>query len=239
MFHRKHHQDIHQVLLALDASKLSECHCFFGGGTAISLLLGEYRESIDIDLLCSNGDGFREIRSLAIEGNLSEILSKHIELVRDVKADRYGIRAMLKVNESIIKFEIVREARINLSGEFHPTLPIKCLSKEDMFAEKLLANADRWMDKSVLSRDIIDLAMMQQRWGGIPENAWEKATDAYGKSIVEAYTNAQNLLREPNYFQKCITTMAIDPDTEESLKSQFRVPELSSIDLDEPRDTPR
>jgi len=31
---------------------LVRCGCLFGGGTALVLQLGEYRESVDIDFLC-------------------------------------------------------------------------------------------------------------------------------------------------------------------------------------------
>ena len=48
MFERPHHQRIAQVLLTLDGSLLREHCCLFGGGTAIALCYGEYRESVDI-----------------------------------------------------------------------------------------------------------------------------------------------------------------------------------------------
>ena len=49
MFERPHHQRIAQVLCALNAPLLRESNCLFGGGTAIALRFGEYRESVDID----------------------------------------------------------------------------------------------------------------------------------------------------------------------------------------------
>ncbi|MCW2313780.1 nucleotidyl transferase AbiEii/AbiGii toxin family protein [Rhodoferax antarcticus] len=54
MFERPHHQRIAQVLYALDAQLLRDKHCLFGGGTAIALRYGEYRESVDIDFLVSD-----------------------------------------------------------------------------------------------------------------------------------------------------------------------------------------
>ena len=50
MFERPHHRRVAEALSALDADLLDEARCFFGGGTAIVLALGEYRESVDIDL---------------------------------------------------------------------------------------------------------------------------------------------------------------------------------------------
>lgn len=71
MFERPHHQRIHEVLLALDAPLLREHRCYFGGGTAIALTLGEYRESVDMDFLVSDLDGYRALRArvfMAIPG---------------------------------------------------------------------------------------------------------------------------------------------------------------------------
>jgi len=49
MFERPHHQRIAKVLHALNAELLGETQCYFGDGTAIVLLLSEYRQSLDID----------------------------------------------------------------------------------------------------------------------------------------------------------------------------------------------
>ena len=62
MFKRVRHQVIHKLLQAFNREILQEAECFFGGGTAIVLLLNEYRESVDIDFLCSSRAGFRLLR---------------------------------------------------------------------------------------------------------------------------------------------------------------------------------
>ena len=54
MFERSHHRRIATVLEALDAQKLADCECLFGGGTAIALAYEEFRESVDIDFLVSS-----------------------------------------------------------------------------------------------------------------------------------------------------------------------------------------
>jgi hypothetical protein len=40
------------VLSALDGDLLREVNCLFGGGTAMALRFGEYRESVDMDFWC-------------------------------------------------------------------------------------------------------------------------------------------------------------------------------------------
>lgn len=62
MFNREHHQKIHQVLQVLDARFLEQHQCYFGGGTAIVLRRGEYRESVDIHFLVSDIAAYRELR---------------------------------------------------------------------------------------------------------------------------------------------------------------------------------
>ena len=44
------------ALGAFDAGFLERAQCYFGGGTRIVLRLSEYRESADVDFLCSNRD---------------------------------------------------------------------------------------------------------------------------------------------------------------------------------------
>lgn len=64
MFERAHHQRIARVLDALDGQLLREAHCLFGGGTAIALRFGEYRESVDMDFLVSDVASYRNLRQL-------------------------------------------------------------------------------------------------------------------------------------------------------------------------------
>lgn len=150
MFERKHHQRIAKVLEALDSDLFSGAECYFGGGTAITLALGEYRESRDIDFLCASQAGYRELRSRVFGGRLDGLTVKPLKALRDVRADQYGIRTFVEVDGEPIKFEIIREARITLDGEQNQRIGVPQLVRQDMFAEKLLANADRWADRSVL-----------------------------------------------------------------------------------------
>ena len=112
MFKRAHHQRVARILDALNAQLLTEAGCYFGGGTAIVLLLNEYRESVDVDLLCASHEGYRTLRNAVNENSLGPLLTQAMPLARAVRADRYGIRTFLMVDDVPIKFEIVREDRI-------------------------------------------------------------------------------------------------------------------------------
>ncbi len=210
MFKRPHHQAIATVLQALDADVLEEAACFFGGGTAITLLLDEYRESVDIDLLCASQGGYRLLRNRIVE-EISTIFAQPVRQIGQVKRDQYGIRTRVAVGETIIKFEIIREARIPLSGTRHPQLGVPTLDPISLYASKLLANADRGLDTSTLSRDAIDLAMMICAWGPIPPQAWNLARAAYGDHLLSAFTASVMRLQDQRYLTACLHAMAMDP----------------------------
>ena len=218
MFRREHHQRIERVLRALNGPFLADSGCYFGGGTAIVLLLGEYRESSDIDLLCSSSSGYRQVLNAIWESGIQGIFREPVKTVREVKRDRDAIRTFLDVDGIAIKFEIVREARIELEGNSDPALPIATLSRVDMYAEKLLANADRGDDKAMMSRDVIDLAVMIEHWGPIPDQAWVKVTAAYGKQAFEAFERSRAKANDPAYLQECLQKMHMDPAWQDRIR---------------------
>lgn len=210
MFSHPHHQRIYKLLSALDADRLRQCECFFGGGTAIVMLLGEYRESRDVDFLCSSVEGYRTLRNVVFDHSLKGLFKETVRELREVRSDQYGVRSVLEVEGVAIKFEIVREGRIELVGGNNMDLPVQTLSRVDLFAEKLLANTDRFNDEAVTSRDLIDLAIMIKFWDGIPPEAWEKTKSAYGESAVQAFIKGIDFLSRPQYFASCCEKLTID-----------------------------
>lgn len=166
MFERPHHQRIAHVLSALDGGVLAQLSCWFGGGTCIALKFGEYRESVDIDFLVSDPAGYRELRQLltGVEGftPITRPGAMPLELLREVRADQYGIRTQVRMDGYAIKFEIAREARIALQTPEpqDQICGVGTLTLLDLATSKLLANSDRQADAGVFSRDVIDLAMM-------------------------------------------------------------------------------
>ena len=74
----------------------------------------------------------------------------------------------------------------------------------DLTATKLMANADRWADDAVMSRDLIDLAMLAGQDGSLSAEAAAKARKAYGSSIDLAFAKArQHLLDRPQRLKIC------------------------------------
>lgn len=232
MFKRPHHQRIARFLASLNADFLAQSGCYFGGGTAIVLSINEYRESVDVDFLCSSLDGYRALRNTITTASLGDIVSQPVELAREVRADRYGIRTFVRMEGIPIKFEIVSEGRIDITGSIDPIFGVPTLSREDMYAEKLLANADRYGDMSVASRDAIDLAMLIEHWGNVPDQAWFKVRRAYGLSIDTSYMKAIELVSDQAYLASCLKKMHMDPALVE------RVPQLLRSSLPAPAAAP-
>jgi len=182
-FIKPEHENIAEILRSMDGRFLQSCGCYFGGGTAIVLKHGEYRQSLDVDFLCADTDGYRELRMAAQRSGPAGLFGEDVKAAREPRFDRYGIRMFLVYKNQPIKFEIVREERIPVSGELDENLGVPVLSTSDMFAEKLLANADRCLDRAVAYRDAIDLGRLVMAYGEIPTSAVAKAERAYGESV--------------------------------------------------------
>ncbi len=215
-FKRPRHLAVDKVLHALDADLLTRAHAYFAGGTAVSLALGEYRESLDIDFLCASQDGYRLLRERIFHAGLDGIMregaveAENITIRREARADQYGIRAQLVVDDVPIRLELVRETRIDLSADPGAEHAVPVLSRADLYCEKLLANADRGDDRSTHLRDLIDLTRMIQAWGPIPEGAWQKARRAYGSTVDDAYARSVVAFRDPVRLEACLKALGID-----------------------------
>jgi hypothetical protein len=209
-FERAFHNDVVARLSQLDAAFLEACACYFGGGTRIVLELGEYRESRDIDFLCADQRGYRKLRETVSRESLGKVARKALPLGREVRTDQYGIRTRIGSGEESLKFEIIREARIPLSGGRVDRLSVACLDATSCFAEKFLANADRGLDKSTLSRDLVDLAFMALHWP--PEDAaagYGIAVEAYGSEVPRKLGTALEGFRGV-HRARCIEALAVD-----------------------------
>jgi predicted nucleotidyltransferase component of viral defense system len=164
MFYRPQHLQIDAVLQQLNSTIFHENFAYFGGGTLIALTHDEYRQSNDIDFICSlQSSGYKQLRTQIFDQGYRVLFqpSEQITIGR-ATTDQYGIRLVVEIDSNPIKLEIIAEARF-LAGKPQqlPWLSLPCLNQEDLWTSKLLANADRFMDSSILSRDLIDLAVLR------------------------------------------------------------------------------
>lgn len=213
MFQRREHRLIAAALAEMDADLLVDARCYFGGGTAIVLQNREYRRSLDVDFLCADVAGYRELRSRVTDRGIVGLFRRPVTVVRDIRSDQYGIRAFLALDGLTIKFEIIREARIELSGLLDPELRVPVLEPIDQFAEKLLANADRGLDASTACRDAIDLGVLTAAHGGLPLGAIDKAEAAYGEDIGRKVNAVLASLADDEVICKVASALDMNVDT--------------------------
>ena len=213
---RPGHRHVMEVLGNLDPEVVLRANCYFGGGTQIVLANGEYRESRDVDFICSSRDGFRILREAVHERSLGHIFRREMPLARSVRADRDGIRAFIASGPSAqpMKFEILFEARIDATGAMDSELGVPVLDPESAVAEKLLANVDRGLDEAFRSRDLVDLAFLARAHG--PETlraGLSKARTAYGAAVLTYLEKSVRRLAENHaYFRKCVNDLMVDEE---------------------------
>lgn len=197
---------------------MAECGFCFAGGTRIVLEFGEYRLSRDIDFLGSDAEGYARLRSLARRRGAQALFRRDAlpGAPSEVRADQYGIRFALRDvgGAGDIRIEFVREGRIELQPGVRPEWsPVPCLSIEDCFAEKLLANSDRWADRHVCARDLLDLSVLRAVVGPIPKDAWRRTEKAYGEGIRDDLRKALDQARDlPGFLAGCLARLDLsDP----------------------------
>jgi hypothetical protein len=210
MFKLAHHQKIATILRSLNGPYFDSIGAYFGGGTQLALQYDEYRWSKDIDFICPIGEGYKTLRSDISSTGYDALFSKRegLNFPREIRTDQYGVRFLVVIDDTPIKFEIVAEGRIQLGKPKHLSwCGIPSLNFDDACAEKLLANADRWNDSAIEARDLIDLSVLRLQNGISPE-AWYKANNAYdvetplGKAL-------KNFQADANFRLKCFTALNV------------------------------
>lgn len=222
MFRRELYRAMARVLDAFDADVLARTSFRFGGGTCLALGHGEYRVSRDLDFVCSDAAGYADLRFAVRERGYDALFSASgrasLGFPREIRADQYGLRFPVIVDGASIRVELIREARISLGPAARAAwTPVPVLSVTDAFAEKLLANSDRWADRDELARDLVDLAVLRMSYGPIPKEAWIAVEAAYRAAPVQDLRKAaERFLAEPAYQQRCFTGLDVER-TEEVL----------------------
>lgn len=216
MFRRELYRSMATVLDAMDADVLARTAFLFGGGTCLALGHGEYRVSRDLDFVCSDADGYAELRLAVRERGYDALFPAPAKAAlgfpREIRADQYGLRFPVIVGDTSIRVEMIREARIMLGpAERAAWTLVPLLSITDAFAEKLLANSDRWADRDELARDLVDLAVLRISHGPIPEAAWASVERAYRSGPLQDLRKAaEQFLADTGYQRRCFTGLDIE-----------------------------
>lgn len=234
MFERMRHQQIAIILESLNHELLRDHMCFFGGGTAIAMKYGEYRQSDDIDFMVSSWDHYRDLRGLVKLMGPESLFQKTtaLELPETFLTDQYGIRGWVRILGEQIKFEIVSEGRIELESPSSDDqiCGVSTLTQTDMVAEKVLANSDRFLDTATFQRDLFDLAAMN-----IPDfhnsPGLEKARQSYGETAQRDLNRAlEKLLGDPVWLDQCYARLQISTPRALMIKALKKLAAPSAAD---------
>jgi hypothetical protein len=211
----RYHHCLRVLIGSLNAPFLAVNGCFLSGATPVIFSLDEYRTADSLVLSCFGQNGYRQLREVVSHTSLGPIFRQPIELARPVRADRFGIRTYVMVDSRPIHIEIYKEDRFRPA----PGCPTSALtlSRSDMFVERLLANADQSLGATTVSAPAVDLAIMVSSWGAIPEEAWNKALNAYGSSVTQAYIAAVSMLRDAKCRSHCVHDLSLAPSANQIL----------------------
>lgn len=197
---RMRHKAVMEILSRLSPA-IGSCGACFGGGTYCSLICGEYRRSDDIDFLCSDPEGYSRLRTLVGEGFFDGIP------VLRIRDDRYAIRCLLAFEGMKIKFEIVAETDVNVTPVHDERFPVPVMDPLELAAVKPLANADRWHDQAMNSRDFLDFGMLLHTHTPQPEDVLEKIAERHFPVVIRGLEGALGMLANKTFFHKIVSDM--------------------------------
>jgi hypothetical protein len=181
MFHqREHHNIIQNILDCFDEEFLEKNNILFGGGTRISLELNEYRESIDIDFLCSTNDSYKAVREQSTNISLGNLLKHPVEFAKEIRLNRDAVRTVIKQGDHNVKLEFVNCNGYNLTKQNISPFNVPMIDHDGCFITKLLAHSDRKYSPD--RKDLFDILMMTKQWGGIGDEVWASCERIYGKA---------------------------------------------------------
>lgn len=213
MFLRERHRTIGQILSLIDSNLFAENTTYFGGGTAISLRHGEFRQSDDIDFMVSSATSFRELRAL-VRSSGPRVLFKDqglLVLPETFLNDQYGIRGWVELGGSRVKFEIVHEGRIEFQtpSQKDSIAGVLALTDTDLIAEKVMANSDRFLDTAVFHRDILDLAFMQTASFRTSEGYLKAFQQDGERGVRDLDRSIEKLLSDFAWLDSCLRALRI------------------------------
>ena len=84
-FRRPWHRLVWQVFESLNSDLLARARCWFGGGTRVAMELGEFRESVDVDFLCEDREGYRILRSTVTQSSLGSVEDRRVPLTGEAR----------------------------------------------------------------------------------------------------------------------------------------------------------
>lgn len=233
----EHHQIIESALSNFNADFFCKNNILFGGGTRIALELDEFRESVDIDFLCPDRKSYRAVREQVTNVTLGDLVKEDFDYAREIRADRDGVRTVIRYKNTLIKLEFVSFDSYELSHEWNPeNCPVPVIDQVSCFYTKLLANSDRKLIAPY--KDIFDILAMYQAWGSIPEAAIGLAENHYGKRVVipDLLIALDDIKQDPDKYLRAAKAVKMKIEWAESLVKEQAPKLIAELNKSEPED---
>lgn len=179
-FKRPHHINIQKLLNCFNSEYLKKHNILFGGGTRISLELNEFRESIDVDFLCPTIESYKSVRSQVTNVDFGDLITGHLPIAKDIRINRDAVRAVVLIEGTPIKLELVNINGYNLKSDTKSPFGVPMVNRDGCFLTKILAHSDRQYSPD--NKDMFDLLMMSKVWGKPKESVWKDCERIYGKA---------------------------------------------------------
>ncbi|TMS80556.1 nucleotidyl transferase AbiEii/AbiGii toxin family protein [Pseudoalteromonas sp. S554] len=179
-FKRQHHIKIQKLLNCFNSEYLEKNNILFGGGTRISLELNEFRESIDVDFLCPSLESYKAVRSQVTNVGFGDLLKTKLNLVKEIRINRDAVRAVVLIEDTPIKLELVNINGYNLKPDTNKPFGVPMVNRDGCFLTKALAHSDRQYSPD--NKDMFDILMMSKVWGKPADSVWENCERIYGKA---------------------------------------------------------
>ena len=230
-YRHPHHNVIAGILERMRNKEFLIRHgVFFGGGTAISLLHGEYRLSLDIDFLV-DAEGAVAVRNKIYTEGFNSFFP---DCVDTPNMDRYLIRGYVQD----VKVEFLLGSLTPISGKpLEQFFDIPTLDITSFMAQKLMANAGRgMMDPSALCKDIIDLGILAKHDMDSFPQALADAEAACGTTIREGFTSVFMRLLEPERRKHVFEELKMSPEKEKDVFAGLAAIERYLADSDNTRE---
>lgn len=200
---------IAKVLLGLDGQWLDRAHCYLGGGAALMLQMGGYRETRGIDFFCGTRAGFRMLRNAVARPGLGGLLKATAFDVCGVHCSQNKIEVFFAVDGLPVRVMFMCAQPVTGLRVSDLLFDVPLLSRKDMYVSKLLANTDRGVDHAGHHRDLIDLAMMVKAWGPVPQAAWREATLMYGGEVARSLATVCGLISDRSHLIQSLWSLSM------------------------------
>ena len=202
------HRAVYELCSRFNHDLLETAQACLCSGTAISMLLDEYRVGNQITLITNRTDsGHRMLKSALSEHGLQGLFSGQINVLKPHKNFLRRSEGIIEQYGCKIKFRLLYDSGA-YQQYFNSKLCCRVLSHEDLYMHKNDSNIYTYKNDYYYSRDAIDLIMMKNAW-----NVGHLGGHKFDKEITDQdFHEACRKLSDPNWFAECVSGLRLSDD---------------------------